>query len=196
MAKRINKTSFPSLEEIQQEMTRVKSQGRYQQALRSTVSTILVVAALAVLVAVLLLPVLRVIGTSMQPAFQPGDIIVAYKTDSFQPGDLCCFYYNNKLIVKRVIALGGDKVEISEEGRVTVNDLLLDEPYVSEYGFGQCDLDFPYVVPESTLFVMGDNRPVAVDSRSINFGCINTDDMVGKIILRVWPLNEWKFYGL
>ena len=196
MAKRINKTSFPSLEEIQQEMTRVKSQGRYQQALRSTVSTIVVVAALAVLVAVLLLPVLRVIGTTMQPAFQPGDIIVAYKTDSFVPGDLCCFYYNNKLIVKRVIALGGDKVEISEEGRVTVNDLLLDEPYVSEYSFGQCDLDFPYVVPESTLFVMGDNRPVAVDSRSINFGCISTEDMVGKIILRVWPLNEWKFYGL
>ena len=159
-------------------------------------STIVVVAALAVLVAVLLLPVLRVIGTTMQPAFQPGDIIVAYKTDSFVPGDLCCFYYNNKLIVKRVIALGGDKVEISEEGRVTVNDLLLDEPYVSEYSFGQCDLDFPYVVPESTLFVMGDNRPVAVDSRSINFGCINTEDMVGKIILRVWPLNEWKFYGL
>ena len=110
MAKRINKTSFPSLEEIQQEMTRVKSRGRYHQALRSTVSTIVVVAALAVLVAALLLPVLRVIGTSMQPAFQPGDIIVAYKTDSYQAGDLCCFYYNNKLIVKRVIALGGDKV--------------------------------------------------------------------------------------
>ncbi len=196
MAKRIDKTSFPSLEEIQQEMTRVKSQGRYQQALRSTVSTIVVVAALAVLVAVLLLPVLRVIGTSMQPAFQPGDIIVAYKTDSFQPGDLCCFYYNNKLIVKRVIAMGGDKVEISEDGRVAVNDLLLEEPYVAEYDLGQCDLDFPYLVPDSTLFVMGDNRPVAVDSRSVNFGCINTEDMVGKIILRVWPLNEWEFFGL
>ena len=196
MAKRIKKTSFPSLEEIQQEMTRVKSQGRYHQALRSTVSTIVVVAALAVLVAALLLPVLRVIGTSMQPAFQPGDIIVAYKTDSFQPGDLCCFYYNNKLIVKRVIAMGGDKIEISEEGRVTVNDLLLDEPYVSEYDFGQCDLDFPYTVPEGTLFVMGDNRSIAVDSRSINFGCIGTDDMVGKIILRVWPLNAIEYFGL
>lgn len=190
------KMSFPSLEEIQQEMTRVKSQGRYHQALRSTVSTIVVVAALAVLVAALLLPVLRVIGTSMQPAFQPGDIIVAYKTDSFQPGDLCCFYYNNKLIVKRVIAMSGDKIEISEEGRVTVNDLLLDEPYVSEYDFGQCDLDFPFIVPDGTLFVMGDNRSIAVDSRSINFGCIGTDDMVGKIILRVWPLNEIEFFGL
>ena len=196
MAKRIKKTSFPSLEEIQQEMTRVKSQGRYHQALRSTVSTIVVVAALAVLVAALLLPVLRVIGTSMQPAFQPGDIIVAYKTDSFQPGDLCCFYYNNKLIVKRVIAMGGDKVEISEDGRVTVNDFLMEEPYVSEYDFGQCDLDFPFAVPDGTLFVMGDNRPVAVDSRSINFGCINTEDMVGKIFLRVWPVNAIEYFGL
>ncbi len=196
MAKRMKKTAFPSLEEIQQEMTRVKSQGRYHQALRSTVSTIVVVAALAVLVAALLLPVLRVIGTSMQPAFQPGDIIVAYKTDHFQPGDLCCFYYNNKLIVKRVIALGGDKVEISGDGRVTVNDLLLDESYVPEYDLGQCDLDFPYRVPEGTLFVLGDNRPVAVDSRSINFGCINTEDMVGKIFLRVWPLDAMEYFGL
>ncbi len=196
MAKRMKKASYPSLEEIQQEMSRVRSQGRYHQALRSTVSTIIVVAALAVLVAALLLPVLRVTGTSMQPAFQPGDIIVAYKTDSFQPGDLCCFYYNNKLIVKRVIAMGGDKVEIDEEGRVAVNDLLLEEPYVSEYDFGQCDLDFPYTVPQGTLFVLGDNRPVAVDSRSINFGCINTDDMVGKIMLRVWPLNAFEYFGM
>ena len=196
MAKRINKPSFPSLEEIRQEMTRVKSRGRYNQALRSTVSTIVVVAALAVLVAALLLPVLRVIGTSMQPAFQPGDIIVAYKTDSYQPGDLCCFYYNNKLIVRRVIAMGGDKVEISEDGRVTVNDLLLEEPYVLAYDFGQCDLDFPFTVPEGTLFLMGDNRSVSADSRSINFGCINTEEMTGKIILRVWPLNAWEFFGL
>ncbi|MBR0408511.1 MAG: signal peptidase I [Clostridia bacterium] len=196
MAKRMKKASYPSLEEIQQEMSRVRSQGRYHQALRSTVSTIIVVAALAVLVAALLLPVLRVTGTSMQPAFQPGDIIVAYKTDSFQPGDLCCFYYNNKLIVKRVIAMGGDKVEIDEEGRVAVNDLLLEEPYVSEYDFGQCDLDFPYTVPQGTLFVLGDNRPVAVDSRSINFGCINTDDMAGKIMLRVWPLNAFEYFGM
>ncbi len=196
MAMRKKKTSFPSLEEIQQEMTRVKSQGRYHQALRSTVSTIVVVAALAVLVAALLLPVMRVIGTSMQPAFQPGDIIVAYKTDTYLPGDICCFYYNNKLIVKRVIAMGGDRLEIDDDGRVTVNDLQLDEPYVAEYDFGQCDLDFPFVVPEGTLFVMGDNRPVAVDSRSINFGCINTEDMVGKIIFRVWPFNAIEFFGL
>ena len=196
MAKRMKKASFPSLEEIQQEVTRVKSQGRYHQALRSTVSTIVVVAALAVLVAALLLPVLRVTGTSMQPAFQPGDIIVAYKTDTFHPGDLCCFYYNNKLIVKRVIAMSGDRVEIDEDGRVTVNNLLLEEPYVSEYAFGQCDLDFPFDVPQGALFVMGDNRPVAVDSRSINFGCISAEEMVGKILFRVWPLNAFEYFGL
>lgn len=196
MAKRMKKASFPSLEEIQQEMSHVKSQDRYHQALRSTLSTIVVVAALAVLIAALLLPVLRVTGTSMQPGFQPGDIIVGYKTDTFQPGDLCCFYYNNKLIVKRVIAVGGDKVEIDEDGRVAVNNLLLEESYVSEYAFGQCDLDFPYEVPQGSLFVMGDNRPVAVDSRSINFGCISTEDMVGKIILRVWPLNALEYFGL
>ena len=196
MANRKKKTSFPSLEEIQQEMTRVKSQNKYHQSLRNIVSTIVVVAALAVLVAALALPVLRVTGTSMQPAFQPGDIIVAYKTDNLSPGDLCCFYYNNKLIVKRVIATGGDRVEIDEEGHVTVNGLLLDEPYVSEYAFGQCDLDFPFEVPQGTLFVMGDNRPVAVDSRSINFGCIATEDMSGKIIFRVWPLNALEYFGL
>ena len=196
MANRKKKTSFPSLEEIQQEMTRVRSQSKYHQALRSTVSTIVVVAALAVLVAALLLPVLRVTGTSMEPAFQPGDIIVAYKTDSLKSGDLCCFYYNNKLIVKRIIAQGGDRVEMDGEGRVTVNGLLLDEPYVSEYAFGQCDLDFPFEVPQGTLFVMGDNRPVSVDSRSINFGCINTEEMSGKIILRVWPLSAMEFFGL
>lgn len=196
MAKRDKKTSFPSLEEIQQEMSRVKSQSKYRQALRSTLSTIVVVAALAVLVAALLLPVLRVTGTSMEPVFQPGDIIVAYKTDSFKPGDLCCFYYNNKLIVKRVIAAGGDRVEIDGEGRVAVNGLLLEEPYVSEYAFGQCDLDFPFEVPQGTLFVMGDNRPVSVDSRSINFGCISTEEMSGKIFFRVWPLDALEYFGL
>ncbi|MBR3017580.1 MAG: signal peptidase I [Clostridia bacterium] len=196
MANRKKKQSFPSLEEIQQEMTRVKSQSKYHQSLRGIVSTIVVVAALAVLVAALLMPVLRVTGPSMEPVFQPGDIIVAYKTDALHPGDLCCFYYNNKLIVKRVIAEGGDRVEIDEEGRVTVNGILLEEPYVSEYALGQCDLDFPFEVPQGTLFVMGDNRPVSVDSRSINYGCINTEEMSGKIIFRVWPLNALEYFGL
>jgi len=187
---------IPELEEIESEMARVRRKGKYRQALRGTVGTVVVVLALAVLVATLLLPVLRITGTSMQPGFQPGDIIVGCKTDRFLPGDICAFYFNNKLIIKRVIALGGDVVEIDENGRVTVNDLLLEEPYVTAYDFGLCDIDFPFTVPLDQYFVLGDNRETAVDSRAKDFGCVSLSDMVGKVMLRVWPLNRLTYYGM
>ncbi len=196
MAKRTKQTPFPELDAIQDEMRRSKNQSKYHQALKSTAGTIVVVAAIAVLVASIFLPVLRVTGTSMQPNFAPGNVLVALKTRDYVPGDVCSFYYNNKLIIKRVIATGGDVLEIDEDGRVSVNGLVLDESYVHAYDLGMCDLDFPYTVPAEQLFVMGDNRASSVDSRVQAFGCISKEELMGKVVLRVWPLQNFAYYGI
>lgn len=187
--------TFPSVEEIQTEMKRVRYNFRFRQFLKSTFSTVLVVAALAVLAAAMFLPVLRVTGTAMQPSFEPGDILVAWKVTDFEPGDVCCFYYNNKVIIKRVIAVGGDIVEMDDDGRVYVNNMMLEEPYVRTYAYGLCDLEFPYEVPLDSVFVMGDSRSSSVDSRSEEFGCIQTTAILGKIFLRVWPASSIYYYG-
>lgn len=196
MAKRKKQTPFPDLEAIQNEMRRSKNQSKYHQALKSTAGTIVVVAAVAVLVASIFLPVLRVTGSSMQPNFAPGNVLVAMKTKDYVPGDVCSFYYNNKLIIKRVIAIGGDVLEIDEDGRVSVNGLVLDESYVRTYDLGLCDIDFPYTVPAEQLFVMGDNRGTSVDSRVQAFGCISKEELMGKVVLRVWPLQNFAYYGI
>jgi signal peptidase I len=196
MARRQKQIPLPSLDAIQDEMRRSKSKSRYQQALKSTLGTIVVVAAIAVLVASIFLPVLRVTGTSMQPSFAPGNVLVAVKTNDYLPGDVCSFYYNNKLIIKRVIATGGDILEIDGDGKVSVNGLVLNESYVQHYDLGMCDLDFPFKVPEDQLFVMGDNRVSSVDSRVQAFGCVGKDELMGKIVVRVWPLQNFAYYGL
>ena len=188
--------NFPGLSDIETEMSQVRSKGRYRQALRSTAGAVVIVAALAVLVATLLLPVLRVTGTSMQPGYQPGDILVVYKTTDLKRGDVCSFYFNNKLIIKRVIGLEGDVIEIDEEGHVSVNgEQLEEEAYISEYALGQCDLEFPFTVPVNEIFVLGDNRDNSVDSRATNFGCVTKEEMTGKILARIWPLNGLMWYG-
>ena len=176
-------------------MQRIKTQGRFNQLLKSTIGTVIVVAALAVLVAVIFLPVLRVTGTSMEPNFNPGEILITYKTSKFEPGEVCAFYYNNKLIIKRVIAFGGDTVDISEDGVVSVNGKTLKEPYLQSKAFGLCDLEFPFEVPLGQMFVLGDNRETSVDSRSADFGCIGTEEVLGKVFLRVLPVNAITFYG-
>ena len=187
---------FPDLDAIQTEMQRSRSQSKYHQALKSTMGTIVVVAAIAVLVASIFLPVLRVTGSSMQPNFSPGNVLVAMKTKDYLPGDVCSFYYNNKLIIKRVIATGGDILEIDEDGRVSVNGLVMDESYVQHYDLGLCDIEFPFQVPAEQLFVMGDNRASSVDSRVQAFGCISKEELMGKIVLRVWPIQNFAYYGL
>ena len=196
MARRPKQGVFPDLADIEREMSQERGRAKYHQALKGTAGTVVVVAALAVLIATLLLPVLRITGTSMQPGFQPGDILVVYQTKNFQRGDICAFYLSNKLILKRIIGLGGDTIEIDEEGHVSVNGEVQEETdYISEYALGLCDIEFPYTVPVGNYFLMGDNRDNSVDSRVTNFGCIPEEEMVGKILLRIWPANSLTWFG-
>lgn len=191
MAKKKKKIEIPALEEIEQELERLRGKRNWRRALRSTIYTLVVVAAVAVLVAMLYLPVLRVSGSSMEPNLNDGDIIVGVKSREFEVGQVCCFYYNNKLLLKRVIATEGQWVEMDAEGRVYVDGTLLDEPYVKDPGMGICDIEFPYQVPEASLFLMGDHRSTSVDSRSSIIGCIPEEEIVGRILLRVWPIREF-----
>ena len=187
---------IPTTAEVQEEMQRVKKQDRFSRTLWSTLGTVIVVVAVAIVIASIFLPVLRVTGTSMVPNFEPGDVLVAFKTNRFKTGDICTFYYNNKLIIKRVIAQGGDTVDISEDGRVSVNGKTLEEPYVRNFALGLSDVEFPYTVPSGHLFLLGDNRATSVDSRSVDFGCINAEEVLGKVFLRTWPIDSFRFFGL
>ena len=189
--------TMPDLKEIETEMSQVRSKGRFRQALRGTFGTFVVVAALAVIIAFIFLPVLRITnGHNMEPGLQPGDIVILQKTDDVKTGDVCAFYFNNKLLLRRVIAREGDKVEIDEKGYVKVNGEFLEEDeYISEHALGQCDIDFPFRVPAGQLFVMGDNRDYALDSRATNFGCIAQDEIFGKPLARIYPFGSLTWYG-
>ena len=182
---------MPSSEELEKELNRVKYKRRYHVVLRSTVYTLITVAAIAVLVATLWMPVLQIYGGSMTPTLSDGNIVVSVKSSDFQSGDIIAFYYNNKILIKRVIAEPGDWVNIEEDGTVYVNNERLEEPYLTEKALGECDIEMPYQVPESRLFVMGDHRSVSVDSRSTAVGCVAEEQIVGKILFRVWPLKEF-----
>lgn len=175
---------------LEEELKRERFRRNYFSVMRSTVYTLITVAAVAVLVAVLLLPVLQIYGTSMNPTLCEGNIVISVKGSNFKPGDMIAFYYNNKILIKRVIGQAGDWVNIDENGDVFVNGELLDEPYVSEKSIGECDIALPYQVPESRIFVMGDHRNVSVDSRSTTVGCIAEEQIVGKIVFRIWPFAE------
>ena len=182
--------AIPSTEEVKAERERLAYRSRYTRVLRSTIYA-LVVAAVAVLLATLFLPVLQVSGDSMNPTLQDKDVIVLVKSGSLKTGDLCGFYWQNKLLLKRVIGLPGDIISLDENGVVTVNGTVLDEPYVDELALGECDIKFPYQVPENRYFVLGDHRATSIDSRSSVIGCVEKNQIVGKVFIRVWPLSSF-----
>ena len=181
---------FPELPELQRELEREKYKRRYGRTLRSTVAALIIVAAIAVLVATLWLPVLQIYGSSMTPTFKEGQIVVAVKGYSFEEGDIIAFYYGNKLLVKRYIAGPGSWVDIKEDGTVYVDGAELSEPYLMEKALGECDMEFPYQVPEDRYFVLGDHRSTSVDSRSSAIGCVAEEQIVGRIVFRIWPLTK------
>jgi signal peptidase I len=183
-------TKMPTATQVRDELKRVRYKQRFRAVLTSTIASLIVVAAIAILVATIWLPVLQIYGSSMTPTLQDGEIVVAVKNSNFETGDLVAFYIGNKILIKRCIAVAGDYVNIDRDGNVYVNGELLDEPYLTEKALGECDLTFPYQVPESRYFMLGDDRAISVDSRSTSVGCIAEEQVVGKIVCRVWPLGS------
>lgn len=185
--------AMPGVDLLQKELKRELYKRRFRRVLRSSFNALIVVAAVAALIATLLLPVLQIAGTSMEPSLNDGDIVVLAKTDRLNSGDLCAFYYSNKILIKRIIGIPGDYIWINNEGTVYLNNQELMEPYVSEKALGECDIEFPYQVPENYYFMMGDHRKTSIDSRSSVIGCIAEDQIIGKIICRFWPLSEFQW---
>lgn len=182
---------FPSTETVRKELKRVRYRHSFSSVLKSTVYALITVAAVAVLVAVLLLPVLQIYGNSMQPSISEGSIVLSLKGGKLKSGDVIAFYYNNKILVKRVIAQPGEWVDIDEAGNVSVDGVPLDEPYLAEKALGETNIELPYQVPESRIFVMGDNRAVSVDSRNTAIGCIAEEQIVGRIFWCIWPFDQF-----
>ena len=183
------KMTMPTTQQLESEIKRVSYKRKYRTVMKSTIYMLITVAAVAVLVATLWLPVLQIYGSSMTPTLQDGDIVFSTKSSAFKQGDVIAFYYNNKILVKRVIAGPADWVDIAEDGTVFVNSKALDEPYIRDKAFGDTNIELPYQVPDGKFFVMGDYRSTSVDSRNTAVGCVAQEQMVGKIIFRVWPFD-------
>ena len=183
--------SLPTMDQISIERGRMKHQSAYRKALFGTVQVLLIVAAIAVLISSLLLPVLQITGDSMVPTLHHDNIVVLVKTDQFETGDICSFSWNNRTLIKRVIGVPGDWIDIEDDGTVYVNGEKLEEPYVTDQSLGECDITFPYQVPEKSLFLMGDHRETSIDSRSSIVGSVHYDQVIGRVLFRVWPLSEF-----
>ena len=177
-------------EQLESELRRERYRRSFRFTLRNTIYMLITVAAVAVLVAVLLMPVLQIYGTSMAPTLEEGEIVLSVKNSSFKTGDVMAFYYNNNILVKRVIAQPGDWVDITEDGTVYVNNVAIDEPYLIDKAYGETNIKFPYQVPESRIFVLGDHRSVSIDSRNTAVGCVASEQIVGRIVYRVWPFDR------
>lgn len=182
---------LPTIQQLEAERNRLRSKNRYNRTLRSTVAILVVVAALAVLVATLWMPVLRIYGTSMFPTLTDGQVVITVKTRCFRSGDIAAFYHGNKLLIKRYIAGPGQWVDIDRVGNVSIDGKALDEPYLTDKAYGETNIDLPYQVPDDRYFLMGDNREVSVDSRNTTVGCVARDQIVGKVVFRIWPLKDF-----
>lgn len=182
---------MPQISQLEAELARVNYRSRYRAVLRSTIYTLIVVAAVAVLVATLWLPVLQIYGSSMAPTLNEGDVVLSLKGADFEQGDLVAFYLGNKILVKRTIAGPGQWVDIDAEGNVSVDGIPLDEPYLAEKALGDCNIEFPYQVPDNRYFCLGDHRSTSVDSRHTNVGCVSEEQIVGKLVFRIWPFSAF-----
>ena len=182
---------LPTIQQLEAERNRLRSKNRYNRTLRSTVAILVVVAALAVLVATLWMPVLRIYGTSMSPTLTDGQVVITVKTGCFRSGDIAAFYHGNKLLIKRYIAGPGQWVDIDRLGNVSIDGKALDEPYLTDKAYGETNIDLPYQVPDDRYFLMGDNREVSADSRNTTVGCVARDQIVGKVVFRIWPLKDF-----
>lgn len=189
-----SEVSLPTKKQVETERKRYRRQKAYNKALRGTVYVLTIVAAVAVLIATLILPVLQIEGTSMEPTLSNGDIVLLTKTTRFDRGNLCGFTWNNKLLIKRVIGTPGDWVEIDTDGTIYLNGEKLEEPYVEQPAFGECDLEFPFQVPQEQYFVVGDMRESSIDSRNTLIGCIPKEQIVGKVFFRIWPFQRIRFF--
>ena len=189
--KKKKQLSVPTADQLETEIRRVRYNRRYRTVLKSTIYTLITVAAVSVLVATLWLPVLQIFGSSMTPTMQNGDIVFSLKTNAFQRGDVIAFYYNNKILVKRVIGCPGDWVDLDQDGVVYVNNEKLSEPYVTDMAYGDTNIELPYQDPDGRLFVMGDHRSTSVDSRNTAVGCVAQEQIVGKIVVRIWPIDQF-----
>lgn len=181
---------LPTMEQIQSERNRLKYRNRYKRTFRSTVAILIVVSAISILVATLWMPVLQIYGSSMTPTLVDGEIVFTVKTTSFKTGDIIAFYYNNKILVKRVIAESGEWVDIDEDGNVFIDGKEIEESYIEEKAYGDTNISLPYQVPDGKVFVLGDHRAISVDSRNTSIGCVSQEQIVGKVLFRVWPLNR------
>ena len=182
--------TLPTIQQLEAELNREKNRSRYRKMLRSTVSILIVAAAVAVLISNLLMPVLRIYGISMEPALINGNVVIAVRDGTFDRGDVIAFYYNNKILVKRVVGLPGEWVDIDKNGNVSIDGERLEESYLDEKALGECDIDFPYQVPDGRYFVMGDHRSVSSDSRNSEVGCAAEEQIVGRLVFRIWPLSS------
>ena len=189
--KEVQQLEIPTIDLLEGELKRTQYNRRYRRTLRTTIFSLLLVAAVAVIIAVLLLPVLQISSGSMENTLVDGDMVISLNNGKYKTGDIIGFYYNNVVLIKRVIATSGDWVDIAEDGTVTVNGVVLDEPYVAEKAMGDCNIKLPYQVPQGKCFVLGDNRTESIDSRNTAVGCISNDVVLGKLLARVWPLKSF-----
>lgn len=189
--KQLQFSQIPEIPELERELKRERYKRRYKRTLKGTIYVLVTVAAAAILVATLWLPVLEIYGSSMTPTLNDGQIVLSWKTGNLKSGQIVAFYYNNKILVKRVIAQSGDWVNIDREGNVYVNGELLAEPYLTEKAMGECNIELPYQVPETHIFVMGDHRSTSIDSRSTEVGCVSEEQVVGRLIMCIWPLADF-----